>query len=337
MKPRILVIRGGAIGDFVLTLPAIKLLRENFPQAHLEILGYRHIVALAEGRFYADSTRSIEYGPLSRFFIPNAELPGELMEYFGSFHQVVSFLYDPDRFFEMNLLRCGVKHFIHGSPKIDDTDHASIQLARPLERLALYHDGRAATLHPNSADRAFAESYFDSVRHSSAPGRPLLALHPGSGSERKNWPLDSWLALTGLLRSFQPQPRLLLIGGEADADRIAALSRERRDEPFLLAQNMPLPHLAALLERCALFVGHDSGISHIAAAVGAPCVLLFGPTDPEIWAPRNDRVRVLQAAGDAMENLGPDTVAAAICDALAEPAAPEEEPRAPGDRPTPSV
>jgi len=51
MKPRILVIRGGAIGDFVLTLPAIRLLRENFPHAHLEILGYKHIVALAEGRF----------------------------------------------------------------------------------------------------------------------------------------------------------------------------------------------------------------------------------------------------------------------------------------------
>ena len=60
MKPRILIIRGGAIGDFILTLPAIKLLRENFPDAHIEILGYRHIVAVAEGRFYAESARSIE-------------------------------------------------------------------------------------------------------------------------------------------------------------------------------------------------------------------------------------------------------------------------------------
>ncbi len=65
---RILVIRGGAIGDFILTLPAIKLLRDAFPSAHLEILGYKHIVALAEMSGYADAARSIEYGPLSSFF-----------------------------------------------------------------------------------------------------------------------------------------------------------------------------------------------------------------------------------------------------------------------------
>src|SRR5215210_1622257 len=159
MRPRILVIRGGAIGDFVLTLPAIKLLRENFPQAHLEILGYKHIIALAEGRFYADATRSIEYGPLSRFFIPNAELPEDLVEYFASFQQIISFLYDPDLFFETNVRRCGVKYFLHSSPKLDDSGHAALQLARPLERLALYLEHTAATLHPSAADRTFAEQF----------------------------------------------------------------------------------------------------------------------------------------------------------------------------------
>jgi heptosyltransferase III len=69
---RILVIRGGAIGDFVLTLPAIKLLRDRWPTARLEILGYTHIVALAENRFYADAVRSIEYGPLASFFARRA-------------------------------------------------------------------------------------------------------------------------------------------------------------------------------------------------------------------------------------------------------------------------
>ena len=92
MKPRILVIRGGAIGDFILTLPAIKLLRENFPAAHLEILGCRHIIALAEGRAYADATRSIEYGPMAGFFVPRSVLAPDLVEYFASFQQVVSYL-----------------------------------------------------------------------------------------------------------------------------------------------------------------------------------------------------------------------------------------------------
>src|SRR2546423_12755504 len=74
---RILVIRGGAIGDFVLTLPAIKLLRDRFPSAHLEILGAKHVAALAEKRFYADAVRSIESGAFASFFAQGSELPTE--------------------------------------------------------------------------------------------------------------------------------------------------------------------------------------------------------------------------------------------------------------------
>src|SRR4051794_33257461 len=103
MKSRILVIRGGAIGDFILTLPALGLLREAFPNSHIEIIGYRHIVALAEGRYYADSARSIEYGPLAGFFARNGTLDDELQAYFAGFHQVISYLFDPDGIFEANL------------------------------------------------------------------------------------------------------------------------------------------------------------------------------------------------------------------------------------------
>ncbi len=139
MKPRILVIRGGAIGDFILTLPAIRLLRENFPDARLEILGYEHIVELARERFYADATRSIEYGPMAGFFVPNSTLAPDLVEYFASFQQVISYLYDPDLFFENNLRRAGMKNFLAAYARLDDSAHAAQQLARPLEKLALFH------------------------------------------------------------------------------------------------------------------------------------------------------------------------------------------------------
>lgn len=304
MRPRILVIRGGAIGDFVLTLPAIKLLRENFPHAHLEILGYKHIVSLAENRFYADATRSIEYAALSRFFIPGAELPPELVEYFGGFAQIVSYLYDPDRFFESNVLRCGVKHFLHASPKLDDSAHAAQQLAQPLERLALFLEAKAATLHPSEADRAAAAQLLAHPPNSAAAPAPapLIALHPGSGSERKNWPIERWRALGDALLA-RGNLRLLLVGGEADRPALAALQAAWKTERVLFAENLPLPHLAAALEKCALFIGHDSGISHIAAAAGAPCVLLFGPTDPDIWAPANPAVTVLRSPGGALDQL----------------------------------
>jgi len=316
MTPRILVIRGGAIGDFVLTLPAIRLLRENFPQARIEILGYKHIVALAEGRFYADATRSIEYGGLSRFFIPGAELPEDLVEYFASFQQVVSYLYDPDRFFEANLRRAGVRHFLHGSPKLDDSAHAAQQLAQPLESLALYLGQKESVLFPTEADRQFAAAYLDRA----FPGGegPLIALHPGSGGEGKNWPAVQWSALGGALFRLVPSARVLLVGGEADHAQLAHLGEAWRGRAIHTALDVPLPELAAILERVRLFLGHDSGISHIAAAAGAPSLLLFGLTDPDIWAPLARQVRIVRAPGNDLALLTLDTVAQALS-ALLEP------------------
>lgn len=314
MKPRILVIRGGAIGDFVLTLPAIRLLRENFPQAHLEILGYKHIVALAEGRFYADATRSIEYGGLSRFFIPGTELPEDLVEYFASFQQIVSYLYDPDRFFESNLRRAGVRHFLHGSPRLDDSAHAAQQLAQPLERLALYLEDKRPILFPTAADRQFASDFIE--RAFPGSGGPFIALHPGSGGEPKNWPPAQWAALGDTLFRAAPSARVLLVGGEADHAALAHLREAWRSRAIHTALDLPLPELAAILQRARLFLGHDSGISHIAAAAGAPALLLFGPTDPDIWAPLADGVRIVRAPGGDLASLPVDTVAQALAEAL---------------------
>ena len=279
------MIRGGAIGDFILTLPAIKLLRDSFPAAHLEILGYQHIVALAQMSGYADATRSIEYGGLSTFFTRDGKLAPELVAYFSSFQQVVSYLFDPDEIFANNLKRAGVRNFLTGSPKVNDQEHAARQLARPLERLALYLEDPAAVIVPN--ERREIDS-------------SLIAIHPGSGSNAKNWPLERFAELATRWLGAEENRRLLLVGGEADEDRVAQLAAELPSQKISLATNRPLPELAGILQNCALFVGHDSGISHLAAAVGAPSLLLFGPTDPAIWAPANRQVRVLRSPSLAL-------------------------------------
>ncbi len=320
-QPKILVIRGGAIGDFLLTLPAISLLREAFPQVRLEILGYEHIVSLATSGGYADAARSIEYAAMAGFFNPKAELDRELSVYFAGFQQVVSYLYDPDGFFAGNLRRCGVKNLIEASPKVDvEGDHASRQLARPLERLALYlHDDLDTRLHPGAEQQASA----DAILRRAVPvpdERPLVAIHPGSGGERKNWPPERWAALGRSLFDQPPvrRPRVLLVGGESDVQALGELQAAWAfaGSDLLVAANHPLPVLAALLARCRLFVGHDSGISHLAAAVGAPCVLLFGPTDPDIWAPLQPGIVVLRSPDDLLSGLTVEAVRAAVADAL---------------------
>lgn len=302
MKPRLLVIRGGAIGDFILTLPAIALLREAFPAAHIEIIGYRHIVALAERRWYADATRSIEYSAMAGFFIPRSELAPDLSEYFASFQQVVSYLFDPDGFFEANVRRAGVKNFLPAYAKIDDSEHAARQLARPLQGLALYLEDHAAAIHPSAEDRAYAAEFLGE------PGRPVIAMHPGSGSARKNWPIERWRELGTRLLARDPAPRLLLVGGEADGGQLAALADGWPGAEVQCARDLPLPALAAVLARCTLFLGHDSGISHLAAAAGTRCVLLFGPTDPEIWAPGNANASVVVAPQGDLSALSVEEV-----------------------------
>lgn len=310
MKPRILVIRGGALGDFILTLPAINLLREAFPHAHLEILGYKHIVALAEERFYADATRSIEYGAMSGFFIPNSQLAPDLAEYFGSFQQIVSYLYDPDGYFESNLRRAGAKNIIRAFAKLDDSEHAARQLARPLQDLALYLEDHAPRIFPSKEDQTAAGEFLGEDT------RPLLAIHPGSGSPKKNWPVEHWATFGRVLAEKHPEARLLLIGGEADQAQMEHLSSAWCDLPVVFARELPLPTLGAILARCRLFVGHDTGISHLAAAVGTRCVLLFGPTDPCVWAPANPGVHVMEAPDGVLEELSLESVAAKAMDLL---------------------
>jgi heptosyltransferase-2 len=302
---RILVIRGGAIGDFVLTLPAIDALRNAFPHAHIEILGYKHIIALAERRFYADAVRSIEYSALAAFFAKDTELRPELADYFRSFDLIVSYLFDPDLHFERNLRRCGVEEILRGTSKRTSGEHAAAQLAHAFDELEIRLSTTAARLYPSANDREVASAFLANTR------APVIALHPGSGGERKNWPIDYWLSLGERLAE---RDSLLFIGGEADRERLALIRRRFSNANF--AEDLPLPHLAAVLERAAVFVGHDSGISHIAAAVETASVLLFGPTDPNVWAPTNQHVRVIRAPGGDMTKLEVSVVTEAVAQEL---------------------
>jgi ADP-heptose:LPS heptosyltransferase len=308
---RVLIIRGGAIGDFILTLPALKALREAYPDTHIEVLGYKHIAALAENRFYAQAVRSIEYGPLSSFFARNSELPAELASYFATFDLIISYLYDPDRIFENNLRRCGVENLLCGPGKIvEKGSHAARQLARPIEEIGIRVPDLSERIFLSEKDRQFAQEFLQNL------SRPIVAIHPGSGSTKKNWPLQNWIALFS--REYwhvEKRPSLVVVSGEADKAQTAQLECTWKNQDVRFAKNLPLPHLAAVLERTN-FVGHDSGISHLAAAAGANCILLFGPTDPNTWAPRNENVEVLKAQSGNVSGLKIESVETAVAAAL---------------------
>ena len=269
---KILVIRGGAIGDFILTLPVLSALRAQFPNTRLELLGYPHIAQLAQLGKLVDDIHSIDARPLAGFFARHGQLNPQLAEFFSSFAIIISYLYDPDGIFQENVARVSKAQFIAGPHRPDErkATHATEVFLLPLTRLAIFDADPIPRLH-------------------TAPVKtePIIALHPGSGSEKKNWPESKWRELIQRLAG----PRLLLVGGEAEEGRLERLAELA---PCAVARSLPLTELAARLSACSLFLGHDSGISHLAAALALTTLVLWGDTAEAIWRPSGQNVRLLR-------------------------------------------
>lgn len=307
---RILFIRGGAVGDFILSLPSLRLVRETLPDNEVEILGYPSIASLAVAAGLADQVRPLEDPRLATFFAPGAKLDEEWCRYFAGFDVVVSCLYDPDGYFGGNLRVAGVRTLVACPYRPDETPPqipAAAQFAKPLESLGLYLDDPALGLVYPEPERGL-ETILPGLGEA-----PFLALHPGSGSPRKNWGHERWASLLAKLHQARPELRFLVTSGEAEAETIAAfLARlEAQGLPHHHLANRPLAELGALYRRAVGYLGHDSGLSHLAASAGAACLLLFGPTEPGIWAPVSPRVGVLRAPDRTMASLEVDEVLAA--------------------------
>lgn len=275
---RFLVVRGGAIGDFILTLPVFSAIREMFPHAHVELLGYPNVTDLALKSGTADGVRSIDARPMASFFNRKGHTNEELGEYFASFNIVVSFLYDPDQFFQNNVKACADHiQFVQGIHKPDDGNgtHATETLLVALQQLAIFDTDPVPRLDFQTSAQA---------------GESWIAVHPGSGSPRKNWPVNHWFEL---LRDLSVNHRILVIGGEADFEALRVLEAALSGVQYEFMVNRPLTDVGTRLQSCRAFIGHDSGITHLAAAVGLPGVCLWGETNADVWRPRSDRIELL--------------------------------------------
>jgi heptosyltransferase-3 len=298
-RGKILVVRGGAIGDFILTLPVLTALHSTFPETHLEVLGYPVVGELARAGGLIDTFRSIEAGPLSRFFARRAKLDEEWADFFESFNLIISYLYDPDDIFKMNVGRASKAQFIQGPHRPDEKldEHATSVFLKPLEKLAIFAPDPVPKLRLP-------------VAHSLSPGR-WVAIHPGSGSERKNWPIDRWIEMLRFLQA-ETDYNFLLTGGEAEGTRVRQLAATIPPARLRCAERFPLAELASAFQQCHHFLGHDSGITHLAAAVGCPVTALWGPSRRTIWQPNGPQVRIIEAPGANLENLA----VSPVCDFL---------------------
>jgi heptosyltransferase-3 len=136
---------------------------------------------------------------------------------------------------------------------------------------------------------------------------PVVAIAPGSGSAKKNWPLEAFVELCGLLQ-HSGFGTVWVIGPAEDSLRIPMGAHAWKE--------LALAGLAAAFARCRLFVGNDSGVTHLAAACGCPTIALFGATDPGVWAPRGRAVRVVNSRTGTMNDVSVHEVFAACRDLL---------------------
>lgn len=278
---RILVFRGGALGDFILTLPFLEAIRRAHPDAHLTLVGNRRAASLALEVNLLSECISQDDARWASLYSTDG-IPGPLREWLESFDEIICFLPDPDG--AVRSLLFGLKGpRVHCHPPLPDNGPVAAHFCSVLPSL-----GIRTTTTPSQA------------LWQRNPRASFIAFHPGSGSSRKNWPVECWNRLLENL----PLPSVLIASAQDTAFLNGLTFKGDR------CIDASLSEVSRLLGRAAFYIGHDTGVSHLAAAVGTPSLLLYGPTDPAQWAPLGDHVHVLRA--QPLQSLSVTTVLGAL-------------------------
>jgi heptosyltransferase III len=252
---RRLAIRPGAIGDFIVSIPALECLQTDY----YEVWTSSTIAPLVR---FADRVRSIASTGLDLLAV--AEPPARLVEELRGFDSIVSWYGANRPEFQEEVARLGLPFtFFAALPPEGAGLHATdFYLAQARTMALCQSDGVPRIACGISED---------------TPRQNFAVIHPFSGSPRKNWPLENFRELVRHLETTIP---VRWCAGAEDPPLEGAVHFD------------DLYDLARWLARARLYVGNDSGITHLAAAVGTPVLALFGPTDPAIWAPRGENVQV---------------------------------------------
>ncbi len=289
-----LVIHQGALGDFILGLPALETLRRAFPRARSVIMGYPRILELVEKRFYADDILSVDQKGMASFFVQGGSLDPGLSQFLKGFDLVVVFGRDAGGTIVHNLKRVcegGVLH-IHSFPPQGEGIHLTDHLLGQFAQHGLPVSQSHPRLYLNESDREWGMDFWKEGGVTSKERSEVVILHPGSGSRKKVWPLDRFVRLTHMLHDHLGS-RILIVHGPAEGPEVQKTFEGMGPASLVLASGLSLLQLASVMEGCRLFVGNDSGVSHLAAALGIPTVAIFGPTDEEVWAPRGEKTFVV--------------------------------------------
>jgi heptosyltransferase III len=306
---RILVINVSRIGDTLLCTPALRALTKAWPQARLDFLGHPNRVEIIRHLPFVASAR-----PITKY---RALLRGWLGRRWD-----LALVYGFDRALVTYALRVAEKvvAFRQGDAALDArlyravqpppslTVHAARALMLLPEALGLRADGMRLAYAVTEKEKAWA-------RAAAPPGQPLIGIQMASFPTKgyRDWPPENFAALCERMVQRWPQARFLLFGGSLERDRTAALAQGLGERARDLAGTLTLRQTAALMDRLDLYVGVDTGPTHIVSALEPPMVALYHCHSPSRLLGPLDRPRCYVVDHPrAAEGCGPDTPMAEI-------------------------
>jgi heptosyltransferase III len=271
-RDRVLVIFSGALGDLICLLPTLGALARRYRGCSLELMARAELADFAVGRMGIARGHSIDRREVSLLFSLTDDAAEQAGEFFGAFSAIHCFFGSDDSRLRKVLTRaCPGAVFFHPfRPEADS--HISAAYLQAIGEPPGVGDF-SARIELRADDLAAAERLL--AERGASVGEFVL-LMPGSGNPAKNWPADNYSKLAHRLAR---STTVLIVLGPAEEALEASFS------DLKTIMNPPLGALAGLARMASAFVGNDSGVSHLAAAVGGRGVVIFGPTDPARWRP----------------------------------------------------
>ncbi len=266
---RVLVIFPGALGDLMCLRPALGAISRRHPGASVELMARFELARLVAGRSVVARAHSIDAREVGELF---SESSGGARRFFGEFDRIYSFFASDDARFRARIAAATHAQISFHPFRPAGDGHVSAGYLRSIGEDASPVEAR---LEPTSDDLAAAAR---GLAASKCDGSNLIVIFPGSGSPGKNWPAEKFAALAAML-SKRASVAVILGPAEASVEPIF------REAGVAVLKDLDLPTVAAIARIAVAFVGNDSGVSHLAAAVGASGVVIFGPTDPVRWRP----------------------------------------------------
>jgi hypothetical protein len=291
-----LILHQGALGDLLLSLPALYSLRAFHKDNPWTLVGNTANLVLLCPRFYAQALRSHHEKGWAGLYREEALVPERFRLFLEGFERVYIFAPQSPELLIRNLSTLGSfsVDWIPSFPKPEPKESVPALQRRVLSTWGVPWVSAEKVLFPNDQDRRAGLQILERIGIREQPGARPWAVHPGSGGRSKNWPLENFLALADELQA-RGKGRPFFILGPAEEESSPEMAEAIQSRGFPLVRRHPLNVLAGLLEFSAGYLGNDSGVTHLAASLNLPTFALFGPTDPDLWGPVGKRVVILRS------------------------------------------